>query len=225
MTTTVAFVGKNARKRTLLFRFLKGIGFVALALAFWTMIAAAASNFLVIERKIQNADAILILSGGAEYKERVAKAASLYRQGVATRILLTDDGEQGGWNNETQRNPYFVELAFSELTGHGVPPEAIEILPGVVTGTHEETETVRLSLNQKHLASLVIVTSPYHTRRALWSFERSFGRVAPQVILGIEASANPELTPPNPFWWVSDHGWRIVISEYLKIAYYWNCCL
>ena len=109
-----------------------------IAAVVWVVCAPLLATCLIVEKPLEKADAILVLGGSATYIERTQKAAELYKQGIAPRVFLTDDGERAGWSKTEQRNPPYFELARRSLTSQGVPEEAIEILPGEVTGTDWE---------------------------------------------------------------------------------------
>src|SRR5262245_60433924 len=83
--------------------------------ALWIFGAWWVAESLIVQKTLDKADVILVLGGSATYKERTQKAAELFRQGISERIVLTNDGQQGGWSRTEKRNPYFVELARNEL--------------------------------------------------------------------------------------------------------------
>lgn len=191
-----------------------GISFAAvLAIGVWVAVAPMLAGWLVIERPIEDPDSIVVLAGGAAIVERNRFAAELYRQGVAHRVLLTNDGLRGGWDAREQQNPDYSELARRELVAGGVPDSAITILPEVVTGTRDEALLISKISAEIGLRRILIVTSPHHTRRAFGAFE-SVGH--PDLGVGIRS-------PPavdDRFWYFSANGWRDVGCEYLKLAYY-----
>jgi len=185
----------------------------------WVVLAPALANYLIVEKPLEHADTIIVLSGSAVYKERTRKAAELYKQGLAPRIFITDDGERSGWSNVENTNPPFVELEQRELISNGVSADAITVLPGVVSGTDQEAKALAAELAARPLDSVMIVTSAYHSRRALRTFERMFAGKA--VTLGIEPAAPGENTPPPAYWWLKPRGWQTVAGEYVKSAVYW----
>lgn len=187
----------------------------------WFFLAWLAAQSLIIEKPLARADAILVLSGSSTYGERTLKAAELYRNGVAPRVFLTDDGERAGWLRAEQINPRFVELARKNLMENGVPPEAIEILPGAVDGTKPEADALLKKVGRGDLKSILLVTSGYHTRRALRTFEKTFAEDNRDIEIGIAAVASGNQTPPPFLWWLSVKGWRFVAGEYVKSVYYW----
>lgn len=202
----------------------KGFKFLCVSLLLfivWIFLAPFLAERLIVEKPLERADAILILGGSSTYLERTKKAAEAYKKGVAPKIFLTDDGLQGGWNKQEQRNPFFAELARAELIKQGVAEDAIEILPGIVEGTQDEAILLEKTARERNLKSVLLVTSPYHTRRARWTFEKVLQNNNDFVEIGIE-SPSSGLQSPNPsYWWFSARGWNFVAGEYLKTVYYW----
>ncbi len=156
-----------------------------------------------------------MLSGSSSYLERTQKAAELFKQGRAPLVLLTDDHTRGGWSSALQTNPFFVERAIDELIKHGVPEERIRIVPGVAESTQSETVIVKNYAAAAGLKSILIITSGYHSRRALRTFRTTFAGTG--VAIGLEPSSTGRQTP---FWWLRPSGWREVAGEYGKLIYY-----
>ncbi len=199
-------------------RKLKVTGLVLALILLWIFLAPFLARNLIVEKTLAQADAILILGGSSTYLERTQKAAEAFNNGLARKIFLTDDGLQGGWNTREQRNPLMVERARWELIKRDVPEDAIEILPGVVEGTQDEAILAEKTLRERDLKSILLVTSPYHTRRTLSTFQSALPK---NVEIGIVSPPPGEQSPAPNYWWFSARGWNFVAGEYLKIAYYW----
>jgi len=181
----------------------------------WEVVAWVAARALVVDADLSSADAIVVLSGSSAYVERTRKAAELYREGRAPLVWLTDDHTRGGWSSALQRNPYFVERATEELIKSGVPAERIRIVPGVASSTRDESLIVRGYASAQGVRSVLVVTSAYHSRRALRSLRQSFAGTGTTIGLhAVPASS-------NAFWWLHPEGWRSVAGEYVKLIYYW----
>lgn len=192
--------------------------FAAAALAVWSLGAWAAAGWLVVREELPRADALAVLAGSATYGERARRAAELYREGRAPRIVLTDDGQSGGYSAADDRNPRFVERAARELRAAGVPDEAVEVVPQTVTNTLDEAVRLRAHAEARGYRSLVVVTSAYQSRRALWTLRRVFeGSV---VRVGVEPVEPGRETPRAALWWLSPLGWKLVPGEYVKLVYY-----
>ncbi|HEX2271768.1 MAG TPA: YdcF family protein [Pyrinomonadaceae bacterium] len=181
----------------------------------WVIVAALAPRALVVNEPLASADAIVVLSGSSAYVERTRKAAQLYREGRAPLVLLTNDQTRGGWSSALQRNPYFVERATDELINAGVPAEKIKIVPGLADNTRDEALIVKEYTVNEGFQSVLVVTSSYHSRRALRTLQQAFAGT--RTTIGLE----PATAPPPPFWWLRPEGWRTVGIEFVKLVYYW----
>ena len=203
------------------FRLLKSmILFVAILLV-WTFVAPLLAERLIVARPMEHADAILVLAGSSAYLERTRKAAFLYKEDIAPRILLTNDGKNAGWSQKELRNPPYVELAKRRLVAQGVPEGAIEIFSPQVSGTIAEARLLGKKALEKRWKSLLIVTSAHHTRRALRTFESVFAANGVETQIGIVPALNGEKMPPASYWWLTATGWQDVAGEYAKSAYYY----
>lgn len=192
-----------------------------IAFTLWAPLAWLLADYLIVEKPLKKADAILILAGSESYIERSWEASVNFKRGIAPKIILTNDGLQGGWNQNEQRNPYFVERARWELINRGVPENAIETLETVVSGTNEEADLIVQIIASRKLKSLLLVTSDYHSRRALWTFQRAMSRNNLSAEIGIISPRGGYSTLSRAAWWTSLGGYKIVGSEYVKIVYYW----
>jgi uncharacterized SAM-binding protein YcdF (DUF218 family) len=189
-----------------------------LVLAAWPVVAWASARALIVRDAPARADAIAVLGGSSTYVERARLAARLYAEGRAPRLLLTDDGQRGGWSVAEQRNPLFVELAAEELRRAGVPPERIEVVSPQAAGTFEEAALLRRYAESRGLRSVAVVTSGYHSRRALWTLRRAFAGSGVEV--GVEPVEPGEQAPRAAVWWLYPLGWQLVAGEYVKLIYY-----
>jgi uncharacterized SAM-binding protein YcdF (DUF218 family) len=200
-------------KRRALRRTLSAVFVIALSVWLLSWVAARA---LIVSTGTQSADAIAVLAGSSTYIERTDRAARLFAAGRASRIVLTNDGLPSGWSASEQRNPLFVERAVDELKRRGVPAERIEIVPGLIANTFEEAVRLRDYAGVRGWRSILIVTSAYQSRRALWIAQR----VMKEVSVGIDP-VSPGLQTPTPsVWWTAELGWRMVPGEYAKLVYY-----
>lgn len=174
---------------------------------------------LIVSSPLEHADAIVVMSGASNFVERTHVAAQLYSEGKSDKVLLTNDNLKGGWLSSEQRNPFFYEQATWELERLGVPDSKIEVLLPIVSSTQEEALAVRDYVESStRIRSLLIVTSAYHSRRALRTFQRVLGD---RVKVGLVSAPPGWQTPGAASWWLSARGWRAVPNEYLKMVYYW----
>ena len=191
---------------------------IALFFCIWVLVGWLAARFLIVNTPLHPADAIVVLSGSAVYKERTERAAEYYHKGLANRILLTNDNLRGPWSSSEHSNPFFYERAQKNLLLLGVPAERIEVIPKPVTNTYDEAEVLREYAVAHELQSLLIVTSAYHSRRAHWTLDRVFAGSG--IALSLQSIETGEQTPSPFTWWLHVSGWRMVVSEYVKNVYY-----
>jgi uncharacterized SAM-binding protein YcdF (DUF218 family) len=111
-------------------------------------------QFLCIDSGKASADVIVVLGGGEH--ERPARAAELFKQHVAPRILISGAGDDG------------INLRL--LLQAGVPASAIEVENRSLT-TRENAEFSIKLMRAEKVHSVILVTSWYHSRRALRTFE------------------------------------------------------
>lgn len=192
---------------------------IALCVIVSWLFAWASAAFLAVNTDASaHADAVAVLAGSSAYIERARLASKVFKEARAPLIVLTDDGQRGGWSHEEQRNPSFAELSAAELRVQGVPAGSIEIAPGMVTSTFDEAVLLRRYTEAKGLRSILVVTSAYQVRRARWTFERVFR--GSSVAVAFEAVPPGDQMPRPATWWLHMQGWRMVAGEYVKMAYY-----
>ena len=112
------------------------------------------------------ADAAIVL-GAAVYRERpspvfrerINHAVQLYEDGFVGKIIFT-----GGVGRRDQLSE--AEVGRNYALARGVPPEAILIEPNS-TSTLENLANAKLVAEQHGLDSYLIVSTPFHMRRAL----------------------------------------------------------
>lgn len=201
----------SRRRKRLLFTFC--------LLALLWFVSWAAAKLLIVSAPLDRADVIAVMAGSAVFKERTHRAAELYHQGSAAKIILTNDNQQGGWASNEQRNIPYQELAARYLRRDGVPDEAIVILPNPVSGTYEESRLLRSYAEEQRLHSIIIVTSAYHSRRALRTLHQTFALSG--ITIGLDAVPPGAQSPSPATWWLHLRGWQLVPAEYVKLIYYW----
>lgn len=136
---------------------------------------------LTVHDTLAQSDAIVLLAG--DHKERAPAAAMLYRDGYAPLVILTNDGLFSGWSTKYNRNLYQIEWAEEELLKLGVPREKILKLPFYGSSTMFDALAVKRFLFKSGLKKIVVVTSDYHTRRALWTFKHALKEYTTDIVI------------------------------------------
>jgi len=158
-------------------------------------------------------DAIVVFAGGVGesgkagggYQERVKQAVDLYREGLAPQLVFSS-----GYTFVFQEAEVMKELA----VGHGVPASAI-ILETDAANTLENVQFVRRILEARGLRSILLVSSPYHMRRALatWRKQAPEIEVVPSPVAQSQFYAHARGASLEQI--------RGIAHEYAGIVYYW----
>jgi uncharacterized SAM-binding protein YcdF (DUF218 family) len=147
-----------------------------------------AAESWVIDKPAQHADAIVILSGDNFYADRTTHAAKLFRQGAAPIVVAS--------GKRLRPNATEAELMEHDLVERGVPKDKVLQLPQDADSTLDESLAVRHLAEQRGWKSLILVTSNYHTRRALYIFEH---RLPPTISVSVAAAPDGDFDPDH--WW------------------------
>ena len=182
-------------------------------LLFTTPIVWFFGDQLVVRHWPRQTDAIVVFSGNGEtsyrndsYQRRALDAVHFYKQGYAPSIFLSSGRDQ---------DISEVEVIKLYLEDKGVAPSAIHILHRYPKSTAENVQLVTQQLRQQGAHSILFLTSPYHGRRALWTWRKQ----APDIVVLTPAVID---TPSvDPKWSASVDQIRIITYEYAAIAYNW----
>lgn len=164
------------------------------------------AGWLVVEDKLEPVDLIVVLSGD-DNGERVAEAVKLYKQDYAKKLLLS--GGPLAW--------HLTSAAWmkNQATVSGVP--ARDILLEDASRSTKENARFSLPIMQKHeFKSVILVTSPYHARRAKWVFQKVFAKS------GIKVKAYPVQASTFKIhrWWTRHEDIQHFALEYLSLIFY-----
>ena len=181
-----------------------GCAIVAVALA-----GRSCGTFLVAERAVERPDAILSLA--SHEWERLPEVARLARDYPDSRVVLTLPPVVTEFNcHDCSHRP--ARLGFM-----GVAADRIDVIPILAPGTHGEALATLSYARQARVRKLLVVTSPYHTRRSLATFQKVFAGSG--VELGVRpATASSAADPVH--WWRTPYDRWYVRYESLAIVYY-----
>ena len=179
--------------------------FCAVAVAYLARapLLTAAARVLTVDTVRPGAHYIVALDGGAE--TRPFTAAELYRKGIAPAVLVL----------ERASDP--ARLYRRILEHEGVPSSAIRTVPAEASTTWDEAIALRRVLPASERLTVVVVTSPEHTRRARWAFRKAFEDTS--VDIRMAPSRHLDFDETN--WWRHDGGVLMYLHEYFKLPFYW----
>lgn len=179
---------------------------IAPALLFLYVLLRALGAYLIAGNSLEKGDAVVALGGGGEW--RVNEAASLVKDHYGQILILTEPGilEPGG----ALASGVFRE----EAIAGGLSPYAIILTEGVQKTTHDEAEAVLALMGKHQYKSLIVVTDPFHTRRAQMIFQEVFAGSGKTVSM----HPVPQHWYRSGNWFLTGAGWAATLREYAKIV-------
>jgi len=177
-----------------------------LAVTLLAALAIKAGSFLVIDEP-RRSDVILVLAG--ETNHRPERALQLEAQGFGQRILL---------DVPTNSKIYeFTQIQLAQNYIHDLPEGAtLSVCPIDGLSTRDETKDVEKCLIKAGAERVLIVTSDFHTRRALSTLRREI----PGYEYSIAASRDEEQFGDR--WWIHRQWAKTFVDEWLRLIW-WKC--
>ena len=121
-------------------------------------------SWLAVEDPLAKVDAIVVISG--DTSARADTAISLWKAGWAPIIVFSG----AAIDPESASS---AEIMRRQAIKQGVPEGATLVEPASTT-TEENADEVAKLMVQRKLRAAILVTSPYHQRRAAFEFDRAF---------------------------------------------------
>jgi uncharacterized SAM-binding protein YcdF (DUF218 family) len=164
-----------------------------------------AGDYWVVDELPQTSDAIVMLGDDNYNGDRAARAAELFKSGIAPRVVASG----------RYMRPYasFADLEQHDLIDHGVPASAVVRFSHRADDTREEAIAISQLLSSRGWKRIIVVTSTYHTRRAQYICKRVFPTGA---LLRIVAARDSEYDPDH--WWWTRQGVRIFFHEFVGMG-------
>jgi len=170
---------------------------ILLGLAAWFF----PQQVLTVDSGPVKADAMVVLGGGGQLSlSRPERALELFKTGEAHLMICS------GLGDTSARKNY--------LADSGIPAADILLEPNSHTTRENAIFTIAL-LRARHLHSAIIVTSWYHSRRALACFEH----YAPDI----KFYSRPSYAGYSKTEWHSKGVSSFIRAEYVKLLGYWVC--
>lgn len=154
-------------------------------------------RFLCMDSGPAKADVIIVLGGGSGSHERPEQAAEFFKQNDAPRIIVSGAGDD--------------QINRRILIERGVPANVIKLESKSETTAENAQFSIKI-LRAEKIHNAIIVTSWYHSRRALETFEH----YAPDI----KFYSRPSYFAFKRSDWTHVMGKRIYL-EFLKLPGYW----
>lgn len=155
-------------------------------------------SFLCVDSGPVHADVMVVLGG--ESRDRPERAVELFREQAAPRILVSGLGDDRIYRR------FLIEA--------GVPARLIQMEDQSHTTKENATDTIKL-LRQQRAHRVIIVTSWYHSRRALACFEH----YGPEM----QFYSRPSYFASRRSDWARLKMTHRIYLEYPKLVGYWMC--
>jgi hypothetical protein len=167
-------------------------------------LASQAARFLVVDDPVHS-DAIVVLAG--ETNVRPAHGLELLHQGMAPHVFIDAVGQDLIFDQR------LVDIAQKYVNGLGEASQ-VSVCPIAGLSTNAEADDVARCLQGRGAHRVLIVTSDYHTRRALMIFRHRL----PQYEFNAAAARNPEQF--GEAWWTRREWAKVTFDEWLKTAWW-----
>jgi uncharacterized SAM-binding protein YcdF (DUF218 family) len=191
-----------------MFKLLKIVIFLALVAALLyfghPFLLGKAGRYLEVKDELKPADVIVVLAG--EETERVEHGVKLFNEGWARKDRMILAGGPAVWKYT------WASLMKEHAVSLGVSPKAI-LLEEASRSTEEDALFTKEILRKYGYRSVILVTSPYHSRRAAKIFRKILGS-------GVKVIISPgESWLKFDDWWKRRRDRAVVLSEYSKFLW------
>jgi hypothetical protein len=175
-----------------------------LLLGLLVRLATKAARFLLVDAPVPS-DVILVLAG--ETERRPERALQLLRQGYGRRMVLDVPANSKVYE--------FTAIQLAQKYVQDLPQAAsVSICPIDGLSTKDESKDAAKCLVREGAKRVLIVTSDFHTRRALSVFRREIpGRE-------YSAAAARDATQFGVKWWTQRQWAKTTVDEWLRLIWW-----
>lgn len=201
----------SPRRRRAVWLFI-ALGTLAVLVAFSGKALRGAARWLDVGEPPRDADYVLVLGGGLETRPFVA--AALVRRGLAKKVLISHSIS----SPEVQDGilPPDHEVTVRILLSQGIPRKNSTLLGHENATTYDEARALAEFLRTVPETRIIVPTNEWHTRRARWIFAQVLGDRIRQIAFFSIPTEEFQIET----WWRSEDGFRTVVGENLKFAFY-----
>jgi uncharacterized SAM-binding protein YcdF (DUF218 family) len=192
------------------------VGAAGLSYLFVPELLVWSGTLLIAEVEPFPADAIVILGGGGP--DRAREAVDLFNDGLALRVVITTEEAPDNYRELAELGIELVlphENYLRVLNGFGVTDEAIVRIEDTSSESMGELLGVRQFAADRGWRRLIVVTSNYHSRRALLITDYVFDAEWQISVIGSRYS---EFRPNG--WWREVRHVRTFLIEFQKLLAY-----
>src|SRR3984957_177432 len=171
---------------------------------FLVVLATQAGRFLVVDAPLPS-DVIVVLAG--ENDRRPRRALELLQQGFGKRVLIDVPADSTIYT--------FTQLDLAQKYVQSLPQAAVvSVCPIVGLSTKAETGEVEKCLTRMNAGTVLIVTSEFHTRRALDIFRQELRARTFSVAAAYDSAQF------GTHWWTHRQWAKTVVDEWLRLLWW-----
>lgn len=180
---------------------------VLVAAALLLAIFAVRAGRMLVADAPERSDVILVLAG--ETDRRPARALELLQQGYAPRVVIDVPAEAKIFG--------FTEVQLADRYARSLPQSAaVTVCPIEGLSTKDETHDAGKCLAGEAANRILIVTSDFHTRRALAIFRHELSGKSFSV------AAAHEDREFGTRWWTHREWAKTLVNEWSRLIWWWG---
>lgn len=166
---------------------------------------AVGTGFYLSPQDTPSQSAAIVVVSGGQTTTRAQKGIELFKQALAPTIIFSGAAMDDGPSNATAMRAQAIKA--------GIKPNSIKI-DEASQNTYENAVNTKKLLAQLPDKKIILISSPYHLRRAKMTFEK---------VLGPDYTVIPVASFDNRWskaaWWGNPFGLQITLSELFKVFY------
>jgi uncharacterized SAM-binding protein YcdF (DUF218 family) len=178
----------------------------AIVLVFGMALFEKSGEYLVMDQPA-HADVMVVLAGDINDR-RFFRGLELLRQGYAPRMLVDANSDMIFFG----RTPALLEDQWIRSLNLNV--DQVQVCPTQGDSTDEETRYISQCLHTDQISTVLLVTSDFHTRRALSTVKRRL----PKYRWSIAASRDDSVF--NEKWWRRREWAKTAFLEWTKLIWW-----
>jgi uncharacterized SAM-binding protein YcdF (DUF218 family) len=175
---------------------------------FHGLILNKAAKYLYYKDELKPADVIVVIPG-SETEYSVAHGAKLFKEGWARKDKIILSGGNATWKYT------WSSLMKEQVISLGVPANAI-FLEEKSSSTKENAIFTKEIIKKHRYTSLILVTAPYHSKRANKIFRKIMGNE-----IKVLSAPSEESRFQFKDWWKRERDTKAVLTEFFKFFWFY----
>ncbi|HEV2412795.1 MAG TPA: YdcF family protein [Candidatus Saccharimonadales bacterium] len=170
------------------------------------LFAFAVPAYLGPQNGLRKASAIVAISGG-DTTARAKEAIKLYKEGWAPQIIFSGAAKDPS-------SPSNADIMSRQAVAAGIPLKVVDV-EGSSDNTEENAQDTASIIKADNYRTIILVTSPYHQRRAEVDFRHYLG----SKVAIINRSSVDNNDWAGWTWWLHEQSLAIGLGEVLRTTF------